>query len=324
MKYYSKKRPIQPGGYPKPKENKVVEIVNFDAPIYCEKIKSDAWGYIDYEKPLARDEMKNYELTAEIIDVKKVVSLGFDSWHREVFQDEKGCIWKYTEPGLLPRERHDTLYDSNEFDGEPGWPMKPEIDYEIVENFQTDEPNPTVIEKSGIEKLTDISRKYGEVVFRMSVSHLMLKGSEAFTDIDLESVCEKARKETPENSILSADLIDQIIRCCYELAQVDAWELLCFIKTHIKIDGVYTQSGKLLHFCGNATGDSIGVYMVPNEATDEQIEDAKKRLDDAIEEYGKQHSSDYSEFDHGEAIIRAFREVGVKIRQPEYYETIYL
>ena len=324
MKYYSEKRPIQPGGYPKPEENKVVEIVNFDAPIYCEKIKSDAWGYIDYEKPLARDEMKNYELTAEITDVKKVVSLGFDGWHREVFQDEKDRIWKYTEPGSLPRERHDTLYDSNEFDGEPGWPMKPEIDYEIVESFQTDVPNPTAIEKSGIEKLTDIARKYGEVVFRMSVSHLMLKGSEAFTDIDLESVCEKARKETPENSILSEDLIDQIIRCCYELAQVDAWEILCFIKTHIQIDGVYTQSGKLLHFCGNATGDSIGVYMVPNETTDEQIEDAKKRLDDAIEEYGKQHSSDYSEFDRGEAIIRAFREAAVKIRQPEYYETIYL
>lgn len=323
MKYYSKRRPIQPGGYPKSDDNKVLEIVNFEIPTYCENIKSEARGYIDYEKPLARDEMENYELTAEIIKVKKVVPLGFDSWHREVFKDEEGRIWKYTEPGPLPRERHETLHDSDRYDGEPGWPLRPEIDYEIVESFD-DEPKVPAVEKSGTEKLIKISRKYGEAVLRMSVSHLMLKGSEVFADIDLESECEKARKETPENSILSADLIEQIIRCCYELAQIDAWELLCFIKTHIEIDGVYTQSGKLLHFCGNANGENIGDYVVPNETTDEQIEDAEKKLDDAIEEYGKQHCSDYSEFDHGEAIIRAFKEAGIKIRQPNYYETIYL
>lgn len=324
MKYYSKRRPIQPGGYPKPKNNKVLEIVNFDAPEYCEKIKSEAWGYIEYENRLEYDDVINYELTAEPVKVKKVMPLGYDSWSREVFKDEEGRIWKYTEPGPLPRERYDTLHDSDRFDGEPGFPLKPEIEYEIVESFQPNEPKPPVVEKSGTGKLNEISRKYGEVVLRMSISHLMLKGAEAFTDIDLEAECEKSRRETPEKSLLSTDLIEQIIRCCYELAQIDAWDILCFIKANIEIDGVYTQSGKLLHFCGNATGDDIGAYVVPNETTDEQIADAEKKIEDAVEEYGKKHYSDYSEFDYGEAIVNAFREVGVKIRQPNYYKTIYL
>lgn len=61
-----------------------------------------------------------------------------DDWGREVFIDESGRIWKYTEPGKLPRERHDTLYTSTENDifGEPCWPMKPDIDYNIVEVFK--------------------------------------------------------------------------------------------------------------------------------------------------------------------------------------------
>ncbi len=324
MKYYSKRRPIQPGGYPKPENNKVVEIINYDIPEYCETIKSEARGHIVYEKPLTRDDVINYELTAEPIKVKKVISLGFDSWHREVFKDEDAHIWKYTEPGPLARERHETLYDSDRFDGEPGWPLNPEIDYEIVGSFQTGEPKPAVVEKSAIEKLTEIARKYGEAVLRMSVSHLMLKGSEVFAEIDLEFECEKARRETPENSILSAELIEQIIRCCYELAQVDAWDILCFIKAYLEIDGVFSQPGKLLHFCGNATGDNYGTFVVPSETTDEQIEDAEKLIEDAMDEYAKRHHSDFSEFDYGEAFSKAFREVGVKLRQPEYYETIFL
>ena len=47
--------------------------------------------------------------------------IGTDDFGREVFVDELGTIWKYTEPGPMPRERHDKLYtaSSNGRDGEP-------------------------------------------------------------------------------------------------------------------------------------------------------------------------------------------------------------
>ena len=35
--------------------------------------------------------------------------IGTDDFGREVFVDELGTIWKYTEPGSMPRERHDKL-----------------------------------------------------------------------------------------------------------------------------------------------------------------------------------------------------------------------
>lgn len=63
--------------------------------------------------------------------------LGFictDDFGREVFIDETGTIWKYTEPGTMPRERHDKLYaaSGNDRYGEPGLPMSDAFDYQII------------------------------------------------------------------------------------------------------------------------------------------------------------------------------------------------
>lgn len=60
--------------------------------------------------------------------------IGTDDFGREVFVDELGAIWKYTEPGSMPRERHDKLYtaSSNGRDGEPGLPMSDAFDYKII------------------------------------------------------------------------------------------------------------------------------------------------------------------------------------------------
>ncbi len=52
MRYYSTQRPVAPGTFPKPANNKVLNIWNFDKPIFCEQVGREAWGYIDYEKPL--------------------------------------------------------------------------------------------------------------------------------------------------------------------------------------------------------------------------------------------------------------------------------
>lgn len=69
--------------------------------------------------------------------VKAVKYVATDTWGRMVFVDESGKVWKYTEPGENPMERHDRLYDSgsNDIYGEPGFPLKVDIDYKIVEEF---------------------------------------------------------------------------------------------------------------------------------------------------------------------------------------------
>lgn len=62
MRYYSTQRPAMPGTFPKPQGNKVLEIVNFDERTFCMEISREAWGYLEYEKPLTDKEAKAYEL----------------------------------------------------------------------------------------------------------------------------------------------------------------------------------------------------------------------------------------------------------------------
>ena len=63
MRYYSTQRPVTLGSYPKPDGNRVEQVVNFPAKTYVDVIWKQAWGYIDYEKPLAEKEAAAYELT---------------------------------------------------------------------------------------------------------------------------------------------------------------------------------------------------------------------------------------------------------------------
>ena len=64
MRYYSTLRPVGIGTFPKPTENKVLSIENFNSRIYVHEINHEAWGYIEYEKPLSEKEAQNYDLVS--------------------------------------------------------------------------------------------------------------------------------------------------------------------------------------------------------------------------------------------------------------------
>lgn len=132
MRYYSTQRPITPGAFPKRDGNKVLEIVNFDSKTYCEEIKCEAWGYIDYENPLDRLDCNSYELTAVQTKTLHLRYIGTDSWSRYVYEDENKKLWKLTDccsPREVCEERGDTPYSScyNSLDGEPDCPMSAHI-----------------------------------------------------------------------------------------------------------------------------------------------------------------------------------------------------
>lgn len=61
-RYYSTLRPVAPGTFPKPQGNRVLEIKNFDSRKYVDEIKWEAWGFLEYEKPLSEKEARNYDL----------------------------------------------------------------------------------------------------------------------------------------------------------------------------------------------------------------------------------------------------------------------
>lgn len=59
--------------------------------------------------------------------------VGVDSWGSRVYRDAMRRLWKYSVPGEMPEERHDGLFraSSNEWDGEPDYPLCADMDYRI-------------------------------------------------------------------------------------------------------------------------------------------------------------------------------------------------
>ena len=61
-RYYSTQRPVDIGTFPKPADNKPVEIHNYDKRQPVENGTMQAWGYLEYAKPLTEKEASDYEL----------------------------------------------------------------------------------------------------------------------------------------------------------------------------------------------------------------------------------------------------------------------
>lgn len=64
MRVWSTLRPISIGTYPR--EYGVKEIVNFHQRRMVPEINAYAWGYIDYEQDLPREEQEHYDLWPEV------------------------------------------------------------------------------------------------------------------------------------------------------------------------------------------------------------------------------------------------------------------
>ena len=63
MKYYSLKRPILPGGYPKGHGG--TTVVNFMEPEFCKEVGTEAYGYVEYSSPIPEKEADEHELVPE-------------------------------------------------------------------------------------------------------------------------------------------------------------------------------------------------------------------------------------------------------------------
>lgn len=64
-RYYSTLRPLSMGTFPKPKNNRIISIENFDERTFCTEINRPAWGYIEYELPVEDGLLNQCELIKE-------------------------------------------------------------------------------------------------------------------------------------------------------------------------------------------------------------------------------------------------------------------
>lgn len=69
MKVYSVERPIAPGTYPEDQFYKVVDLVNFEKPIFIPEVGRKVWGVLTYENPVPEKKLQEYDLVAQEYEI---------------------------------------------------------------------------------------------------------------------------------------------------------------------------------------------------------------------------------------------------------------
>ena len=172
-------------------------------------------------------------------------------------------------------------------------------------------------------ELKEIQEKYGEDIFRLAITHLIHVGIEQFSKADIDALCEKALRETPEGAVMTGEYQADILRCAHAICQYSVDDLLRYIKTDVSMAGIPPHIRLMIAFRANATERLIMSCMLPADADRDVLNDLTDEIERREDEYEKEHGSLYG-FDLRCAIENAARALKIPLEPIPYDEVICL
>lgn len=95
--------------------------------------------------------------------------------------------------------------------------------------------------KEHLKEIRNIENKYGLVLFRMGLSHLVDVGHRNLTDENVEESVQEIMAQGEEDKadgkipVMTPEFQCEILRCAAELAQFSIWTLFAYIKKHVEV-----------------------------------------------------------------------------------------
>ena len=95
--------------------------------------------------------------------------------------------------------------------------------------------------KDDIQNIRNIENKYGLMLFRMGLSHLVDAGHRNLTDENVEKSIQQIMAQGKEDkangkiSIMTPEFKCEILRCAAELSQFSIWTLFKYIKKYVVV-----------------------------------------------------------------------------------------
>ena len=163
------------------------------------------------------------------------------------------------------------------------------------------------------EQIKAIREKYGGLMLRMAIDHVIGVGINNLKNVNADEVCAQILKETPANSIMTPEFSAELMRCAIELSRVSIGDILKYIQTDMRYDGVTVHPGIIVRFRQNATCHQIMTGVIPADTAEETLEEAVKSVEDALEAYIDKNGSAYA-FSFTTAIENAFKDANIEIK----------
>lgn len=91
------------------------------------------------------------------------------------------------------------------------------------------------------QNINGIRREYGEMIFRMAISHLMDVGMRNLTPELVNEAKDEIMKQDDRKMFVTNELLCDVVECAGELAKINAIDLLVYIGRNVEydVDGCY-------------------------------------------------------------------------------------
>ena len=91
------------------------------------------------------------------------------------------------------------------------------------------------------QNINNIRRNYGEIIFRMAISHLMDVGMRNLTPELVNEAKDEIMKKDDSKMFVTNKLLCDVIECAGELAKINDTDLLVYIGRNVEydVDGCY-------------------------------------------------------------------------------------
>lgn len=91
------------------------------------------------------------------------------------------------------------------------------------------------------QNINNLRRDYGEMIFRMSISHLMDVGMRNLTPELVNEAKDEIMKKDDSKMFVTNEALCDVIECAGELAKINAIDLLVYIGRNVEydVDGCY-------------------------------------------------------------------------------------
>ena len=91
------------------------------------------------------------------------------------------------------------------------------------------------------QNINKLRRDYGEMIFRMSISHLMDVGMRNLTPELVNEAKDEIMKKDDGKMFVTNEALCDVVECAGELAKINAIDLLAYIGRNVEydVDGCY-------------------------------------------------------------------------------------
>lgn len=147
---------------------------------------------------------------------------------------EEGASWEDIQDG----DCYETGYEICDSDGEIIYDFTDEDAKNWYENLNKKEEKNTMNTtfKTIEQNISAIRREYGEMIFRMAISHLMDVGMRNLTPELVEEAKAEITKQDDSKNFVSNELLCDVVECAGELAKINAIDLLVYIGRNVEYD----------------------------------------------------------------------------------------